>query len=140
MLKLSVILIPCLLCLSACTLLSPKAEYIPDNEVLKSATVGVPYRLKIDILGGAAFRGGSRKPGFVSPTDTGISIHYCQLSESEIKDMEPRDANNYNCVELYGTPIKSGVLKITIKGGMYGSMIAPSSRFSKDYTLKINQP
>ncbi len=54
--------------------------------------------------------------------------------------MKPMDSNNYNCVEIYGTPTKPGIIKINISGGMYGNMFVPASEFSKDYTLKINQP
>lgn len=131
-----------LFCLSACSLLSPEAEYIPDNKVLKNAAVGVPYLYKINILGGRVI-GPNRsegKIGLVEPNDSGIFLRNCQLSELEIKDMKPKDSNNYNCVEVYGTPIKPGVIKINIVGGMYGHMFAPCSYFSKDYTLTVIEP
>lgn len=138
--KLHLIFVPCFFCLSACTFLSPKAEFIPENEVLKQATVNTPYRFKIDVLGGPVFRGVDRKAGSIIPADSGISVRYCQLPEEEIKDMKPMDSNNYNCVELYGTPTKPGLLKINISSGMYGHMFAPGSYFSKDYTLTVVNP
>lgn len=137
---------PCIFCLSACTLLSPKAEYVPDNEELKDATVGVPYLFKISVIGGRVTGGWYRpnpdyKPGLVSPEDTGIFLRNCQLPEKKTESSLPKERlYNGNCVEVYGTPTKPGVIKININGGMYGSMIAPASKFSKDYTLKINQP
>ncbi|MDM3518845.1 hypothetical protein OGW13_02710, partial [Citrobacter sp. Ca225] len=49
----------------------------------------------------------------------------------------PKD---HNCIEVYGVPTKTGAIKINISGGIYGSMIAPASYFSKDYTLNIVKP
>jgi len=131
-----------LFCLSGCSLLSPKAEYIPDNKVLKNAAIGVPYFYKINILGGKVI--GPNKSegniGLVEPDNSGIFLRSCQLSELETKDMKPKDSNNYNCVEVYGTPTRTGVIKINISGGMYGHMFAPSSEFSKDYILTVIEP
>jgi hypothetical protein len=50
-----------LLPLSACSLLSSKTEYIPNNEELSEATLGKPYLLKINILGGSVFAGTEKK-------------------------------------------------------------------------------
>lgn len=122
--------------ISAC---SPKVEYIPDGKILKAATVGKPYFFKIDILGGAVIGGPERRVGFVSPDNSGIFLRNCPMDEWRIS-AKTRDPHNYNCVEIYGTPTKSGELKINIGGGMYGSMIAPASEFSKEYTLKVVEP
>ncbi|MGB7799671.1 hypothetical protein [Buttiauxella sp.] len=125
--------------LSACSVLSPKAEYIPDNENLKPATVGVSYFFKIKILGGAVIGDSERRIGFVSPDKTGIFLRNCPMEEWRITP-KTRDPFDYNCVEIYGTPVKPGVIKIIIGGGMYGSMIAPASAFSKEYTLNVVKP
>lgn len=136
-----------ILFLSACSFLSPKVEYIPENSRLKSASVGVPYFAKIDIIGGAVMGGwyhqrSDYRPGTVTPSDAGISLRNCLLSEGKIDDsMLPKEPlYNGNCVEIYGTPNKIGEIKINISGGVYGSMIAPASYFSKDYTLNIVKP
>jgi hypothetical protein len=138
MLSLRISFILCLLPLTACSFLSAKAEYIPDNEVLDDATIGEPYFLKINILGGAVFGGMKRSAGVVEPNDAGVFLRNCRLPDSVITTAI-RDTKDHNCVEIYGTPNKLGVVKIKISGGMYGNMFVPTSYFSKDYTLKINQ-
>lgn len=121
---------------SGCSLLSPKAEYIPNNEKLPEAIVGKPYFMKISIVGGRVFGGTQRNAGTMVPGDTGISIRNCRLPDSVITS-GTRDFMNHNCVEIYGVPTKAGAVKINIGGGMYGSMIAPASYFSKNYTLSV---
>ena len=54
--------------------------------------------------------------------------------------MQPKDSNNYNCVEIYGTPTRAGVIKITIGGTMRGHMFASGTKFSKNYKLRVVQP
>ncbi|MEW7312911.1 hypothetical protein AB1E22_09340 [Buttiauxella gaviniae] len=139
MLNLRVIFIPCLLCLSACTLLSPKAEYIPDNGVLKDAIVGMPYFSKISIVRGRVFGGVERKAGIIEPNDSGIFLRNCLLPSWMITE-NTRDTKDHNCVEVYGTPTKPGIININISSGMYGHMFAPASEFSKDYTLTVVNP
>ncbi|KQN51899.1 hypothetical protein ASE93_01700 [Serratia sp. Leaf50] len=139
MLTLRLIFIPCLFVLSGCRLLSPRAEYIPDNEVLKVATVGVPYFLKINMLGGRVIGSKEKKVGFVTPSDRGIFLRNCKLPDSVITE-DTRDLRDFNCAEVYGTPTKPGVIKITIGGGMYGHMFAPAKDFIKDYTLNVVNP
>jgi hypothetical protein len=143
---LRILVVGVLLSLSACSILSPKAEYIPEGEELKSATVGVPYLIKMDIIGGTVIGGWYRhrsgyKPGLVTPDNAGIFLRNCQLPEKKTEYFLPKERlYNGNCVEIYGTPTKPGLIKINISGGMYGNMFFPASEFSKDYTLKINQP
>lgn len=139
MLIIRMLFIVCLFFLTACRLLSPKAEYIPDNEALKNATVGKPYLFKINILGGPVFGGAERKVGTISPDDSDIFLRNCQLPSWRMTE-KTRDTKDHNCVEIYGTPTKPGMIKINISGGMYGSMIAPASRFSKDYILNVVNP
>lgn len=130
------ILVLCSLALTACTPLSPKAEFIPENAALPNATIGKPYYFKISILGGAVVGGKRIKPGFIQPADSGISLRNCKLPAAEIT-AETVDASDHNCVEVYGTPTNIGVLKINIGGGMYGDMLDPARNFSKDYTLNV---
>ncbi|MGB7799670.1 hypothetical protein [Buttiauxella sp.] len=135
-----------LFCLSACSILSPKAEYIPDNRELKPATVGVPYFVKIDIIGGRVIGGWYHpepqyRPGLVTPNDAGIFLRNCQLTGRKTQSLMPKERlYNGNCIEVYGTPLKAGELKININGGMYGNMFAPASEFSKEYTLNVVEP
>lgn len=81
-------------------------------------------------------------PGTVTPSDAGISLRNCLLPDENTDDSmlhkEPR--YNGNCVEVYGTPNKVVEIKINISGGMYGSMIAPASDFSKNYMLNVVKP
>ena len=101
--------------------------------------VGKAYLFKIKILGGRVFGGAQRKAGIVEPDDTGIFLRNCQLPDSVIT-ADTRDTKDHNCIEVYGVPTKPGAIKINISGGMYGSMIAPASYFSKDYTLNVVKP
>ncbi|EEG3482306.1 hypothetical protein GZ364_000784 [Salmonella enterica] len=132
-------LILCLLSLSGCSLLSSKADYIPNNETLPEATVGKLYFSKIKILGGRVIGGKKVKAGFVTPDNAGIFLRNCRLPNSVITE-GTRDTKDHNCVEIYGAPTKTGTIKINIGGGMYGNMIAPASDFSKDYTLNVVNP
>ena len=125
-----------LVCIAAC---SKKAEFLPDGENLKPAIVGVPYYLKINILGGAVIGGRDRFAGFVTPDDSGITLRNCLLASWRITK-DTKDKTNRNCIEIYGTPVKSGVIKINIGGGMYGNMLASASEFSKNYKLQVVQP
>ncbi|RJT26570.1 hypothetical protein [Buttiauxella izardii] len=134
-----ILFVLCLFPLTACTFLSPEAEYIPDNEVLPAATLGKPYLFKISILGGRVFGGAERKAGIVEPDDTGIFVRNCKLPDSVITE-GTRDIKDHNCVEVYGTPTKSGLIKINLSSGMYGNMFVPGSYFSKDYTLTVVSP
>jgi hypothetical protein len=132
--------------LSACSALSPQAEFIPEGSDLNKATIGVPYFYKIEILGGRVMRGWYRQepgytPGTVFPDKTGISIRNCLLPEEEGGSMSPKEPlYNGNCIEVYGTPTQIGKIKINLKGGMYGNMWAPASYFSKDYILNVVSP
>ncbi|MFP2513651.1 hypothetical protein [Buttiauxella agrestis] len=121
------------------TACGPKAEYIPEGKNLKSATVGVPYLYKIDILGGAVTGGSERRIGFVFPENTGISLRNCPMEKWRIT-AKTRDPFDYNCVEVYGIPTKPGVIKIIIGGGMYGNMFASAIEFSKEYKINVTQP
>ncbi|MGO2459143.1 MAG: hypothetical protein ACTH8P_03065 [Ewingella sp.] len=140
MLILQIIFTLSIFSISGCSILSSKAEYIPDGKVLESAVIDVPYLSRIYILGGGVVHGRNHQTdgiGLVTPNDAGISLRNCQYPEWRVKQMKPRDSNNYNCIEVYGTPAILGVVKINIKGKMYGSMIAPAGNFSKDYVLNI---
>lgn len=135
-LSMRIFIIASLAFLTSCTVLSPKAEYIPENGQLPNAMIGKPYFFKISILGGRVFGGRDRKAGIVEPSDTGIAVRNCDLPASVIAP-ETVDPKDHNCVEVYGTPTQAGIVKIHLESGMYGSMIAPASDFNKDYTLKI---
>lgn len=134
------------LCISSCSIFSPVAEFIPERNELKTAIVGNPYLHKIDIIGGNVMGGwfeqsSNYKPGSITPNDSGIFLRNCLLPKNKEEKMLPeKPLYNGNCVEVYGTPKKIGLIKITISGGMYGNMFAPASRFSKDYTLDIVNP
>ena len=128
-----------LLFLAGCSLLSPKAEYIPSNEKLSDAIVGKPYFFKINILGERVLGSEKGKAGFVTPNDAGIFLRNCRLPDSVITK-DTRDTKDHNCVEVYGIPTKTGTIKINIGGGMHGNMSAPTSFFSKDYTFEVAKP
>jgi len=127
-------------CISVCIVAcSPKAEFLPDGENLKPAKVGEPYYLKVNILGGAVIGGPNWILGSVVPNDSGITLRNCPLPSWRITK-DTKNLNDHNCVEIYGTPNKIGVIKIIIDGGMYGHMFARASEFSKNYKLQVVQP
>ncbi|NMP26176.1 hypothetical protein GW590_04720 [Rahnella sp. SAP-1] len=125
-----------LFCIIAC---SPRAEFLPDGENLKPATVGEPYYLRVNILGGRALGGPKWILGSVVPNDSGIALRYCPLPSWRITK-QTTDTNDHNCIEIYGVPNKTGVIKITIGGALYGHMLASGSEFSKIYKLQVTQP
>lgn len=104
--------------------------------------MGIPYLTKINIVGGGVSTGHRKgsTAGLTKPDDMGIALRNCQLPEWEVKNMEPKDPNNYNCVEIYGTPTKPGTIKITLRGGMYGNMFVPAGHYRKNYTLEVVAP
>lgn len=123
--------------ISAC---SPRAEFIPENEILKSATVGKPYFYKVNILGGGVIGLKEYKPAKVIPNDTGIDVKNCTGTEVRWIGKDRIDTNDYNCVEIFGTPTKAGTIKIKLSGAMYGNMWVSAGEFRKTYTLQVNNP
>ncbi len=115
--------------LSACTL---NASFIPEGESLSNAVVGVPYNEQIKIVGGAVSsldeNGKERFVGEISPNNVGLSLQYCNNSPAN------------NCVQVKGTPIKSGVVKVEISGVLYGTNIASGSGFDKTYRITVKNP
>lgn len=85
------------------------------------------------------FRGPRSEAGVLTPNDAGIFLRNCTLPDSVITP-DTRDTNDHNCVEIFGTPVKPGLIKINIRGGMFGSMAAPASYFSKEYLLNVVKP
>lgn len=122
--------------LSAC---GHKVEFTPDNGMLKNAKIGESYLFKVTVFGGPVMGGKKRVPGFVTPDDAGIFMRNCSFSVSQNLS-EPIKAKNYNCIEIYGTPTKPGLIKINIGGAMYGNMFGSGSKYSKDYILNVVTP
>lgn len=135
-----------LFCLTSCSVFSPEAHFVPEEAELSSAEVGASYFHKVEIIGGRVIGGWYRQepdyiPGVVTPTDAGIYLRNCRLEDKgEEKSFPKEPLFNGNCIEIYGTPIKPGVVKINISGGMYGNMFVPAGNFSKDYTLQVVAP
>lgn len=112
--------------LSACTL---HANVISDGNVLNDAIVGVPYFSEIKIRGGAVFsldsNGKEKFVGEIKPSDTGLSLKYCNNSPA------------HNCVRVEGIPIKPAVVNIRVSGGLFGTNVATGGHFDKTYTITI---
>lgn len=112
--------------LSACTL---HANVIPDGNVLNDAIVGVPYFSEIKIRGGTVFsldsNGKEKFVGEIKPSDTGLSLKYCNNSPA------------HNCVRVEGIPIKPAVVNIRVSGGLFGTNVATGGHFDKTYTITI---
>lgn len=112
--------------LSACTL---HAEVTPDGNFLSNAIVGKPYSSEININGGAVFsldsNGKEKFVGEITPSDTGLSLEYCN------------DSPAHNCVRIRGIPVKPAVVNIRVSGGLFGTNVATGGRFDKTYTITI---
>lgn len=124
------ILVFCVFIISACTL---RASFIPEGDNLRNATVGVSYSDEINITGGAvaSYKANGREVfvGDITPSDTGLYIQRCNGY-----------VHNNNCVQVKGVPIKSGVVKVRVHGGLFGTNIAVGSGFDKTYSITINNP
>lgn len=42
-----------------------------------------------------------------------------------------------NCVEIKGAPIRTGIVKVTLRGSFYGHMFKSPERFEKTYLIKV---
>lgn len=115
--------------ISACTL---HASFIPESDTLHNAVVGQPYFAEIHITGGPVAsldrRGRETFVGKLTPTNNGLYLQHC-------------DKNNpsNNCVQVAGTPTESGIAKIRLAGGLFGTNVAVGSGFDKTYTITIKQ-
>lgn len=123
--------------LTACSFSGNKITYLPNNEILNNAMVGVPYFQKITILGGPVIGGVHRKIGFISPNNSGLFLRNCERPRSSTAGNTDTTTYDYNCVEIYGTPTNAGKIKVTIGGATYPSMIVSSKEFSKDYVITV---
>lgn len=111
---------------SACTL---HADVTPDGNSLNDAIVGAPYVIEININGGVVSSldssGKERFVGEIIPSDTGLTLSYCN------------DSPAHNCVRIQGVPVKPGIVTIRVSGGLFGTNVATGGEFNKTYTIKI---
>jgi len=131
MMKLLIVL-PALL-LTAC---SPRASFIPERKELPDAIIGTPYFQKINIIGGAVITERKPIPGKIEPDDNGISMENCLLPKQVIT---PETTNLFdgNCVEIKGTPVRSGIIKVTLTGMFFGNMYTSGGDFKKTYQINV---
>ena len=120
-----------LLLLSACTL---HASFTPENGKLNDATVGVPYYDKINIFGGNVaslkdYYGNVKPVADITPVDSGLYIQHCN-----------DNLYDNNCLQIRGTPTKSGVVKVQVSGIFNIATFQKSSEFDKTYTIIIKKP
>ncbi|WP_313110304.1 hypothetical protein [Atlantibacter sp.] len=111
---------------SACTL---HADVTPDGNSLNDAIIGTQYASEININGGAVssldFNGKERFVGELTPSDTGLTLRYCN------------DSPAHNCVRIQGVPVKQGIVTVRISGGLFGTNVATGGHFDKTYTITI---
>ncbi|QJQ14636.1 hypothetical protein D6T76_03580 [Enterobacter hormaechei] len=112
--------------ISACIL---HADVASDGNSLNDAIVGTPYASEININGGAVSSldssGKERFVGEITPSDTGLTLRYCN------------DSPAHNCVRIQGVPVKPGIVTVRISGGLFGTNVATGGEFDKTYTIKI---
>ncbi|MGX5098874.1 hypothetical protein [Enterobacter cloacae] len=113
---------------SACTLY---ADITPYGNSLNDAIVGTPYISEVNINGGAVSSldssGKERFVGEITPSDTGLTLRYCN------------DSPAHNCVRIQGVPVKPGIVTVRVSGGLFGTNVATGGEFNKTYTLKIKE-
>lgn len=131
MLKLLVVL-PALL-LTAC---SPSASFIPYEDELPDAVVGTSYFQKVDIFGGRVITGRKHFPGHIEPDDSGLLVENCRLPDYVITPKTTQFVDG-NCVEIKGTPARTGTFKVTLHGGLYGNMFVSAGSFEKTYLINV---
>ncbi|MGR7122145.1 hypothetical protein ACU62C_22980 [Klebsiella aerogenes] len=111
---------------SACTL---HTDVTPDGNSLNDAIVGTSYASEININGGAVSSldssGKERFVGEITPSDTGLTLRYCN------------DSPAHNCVRVQGVPVKPGIVTVRVSGGLFGTNVATGGEFDKTYTIKI---
>lgn len=122
-----------LLTLSAC---SPRASFIPEREDLPDAVIDQPYFHKINIIGGRVIKMKESVSGKIEPSDSGLFMENCRLPERVIVP-ETTMLLDGNCVEIKGTPVRTGTVKVTLSGGLHGNMFVSYGRFKKSYLIKI---
>jgi len=114
--------------LSACSL---QAEFTPEGEILNDATVGAPYYNQINIFGGVVLSynlyGKQVIAGDIHPDNLGLHLQYCDDEEFN------------NCIQIRGTPTKTGIAKVRVHGGLGGGMLSKSGEFDKTYIITINE-
>ena len=114
------------LLVTSCTL---PADITPKGNKLEDAIVGVPYTSEIKILGGAVFsldsNGEDKFPGEITPSNTGLSLEYCN------------DSPAHNCVTIKGVPAKPGLVYVHVSGGLFGTNIATGGKFDKTYIIMV---
>jgi hypothetical protein len=116
--------------LSGCT---KEASVEPEGDNLKDAFVGKNYYGEISIIGGRVNALdhdaiNERFVGSISRTDTGLYIQRCN-----------GDIHNNNCVQIRGVPIKTGIVKILVSGGLFGTNVSTGGQFSKTYSIAIKK-
>ena len=100
---------------------SPSASFIPYQDELPDAVVGTPYFQKVDIFGGRVIADDKTIPGNVEPDNNGIYVKKCRLPDYVITTKTTMFFNP-NCVEIKGAPLRTGTVKVTLGGGLYGNM------------------
>ena len=119
--------------LAAC---SPSARFVPEREELPDANIGTPYFQKVHIFGGAVITDSKPIPGTIEPEDNGIFMENCLLPKRVITP-KTTFLFNGNCVEIKGTPIRTGTIKLTLDGMLYGNMFVSPGSFKKTYLIKV---
>jgi len=133
MLKRIVLITPLIFTMVAC---SPSASFIPEREDLPDAVIYKPYFHKINIIGGRVIKMEEPVQGKIEPDNSGIFMVNCRLPERVITS-KTRMLADGNCVEIKGKPVRTGIVKVTLSGGLYGNMFVSPGRFKKTYLIKV---
>lgn len=114
---------------------SNEIGFMPSDNMLPDATIGVDYEQKISI--GTSLE---ENPEFLTEKNTDISIYPSDMGlHFEVNNKRRDGLSIYNFLVIKGVPLRSGEVNITISGHAYGSMYTKSSEFNKNYLLKVKQ-
>lgn len=109
--------------------------FTPSGKSLTDAMLGQPYLTKIEIKNGIVVIDSFHSK--FDESETGLYVENC-LYSPELK-MKGTAGKNFNCALVKGIPVRSGIIHLTISGGLHGSMLSSSTRFEKTYSITVRE-
>ena len=85
----------------------------------------IAWTTTFSVLPSLDSNGKERFVGEITPSDTGLTLIYCN------------DSPTHNCVMIQGVPVKPGIVTVRVLGGFFGTNVATGGEFDKTYTIKI---
>lgn len=126
-----IIIFPVILLSASCS--SSYIDCNPSGDSLPNGKVGITYKQEIIIGAGLEdnpeFLTDKNASVKIYPSDIGLNVAAANIR----KDGLPI----YNHIIITGVPLKSGKVKVSISGYVYGSMYTKTSKIDKTYSFEI---